>query len=102
MARIPALLRTLLCKVLADLRRDLAVRHPVDRLKNCDPAAQVLSLKTSLQFALCFAGTENQNGLRSTDGCNDSIVVGVEMSRKGSLLAVIRHHQLSFKATLER
>jgi len=87
--------------MLTDLRPNLAVRHLVDCFKNCDSSAQVLSLKTFLQFALCFTRTKDQNELRTTKGRDDRIVVGVEMSRKGSLLAIICHYSPSFMATLE-
>ena len=91
--------RTLLSKVLADFRRNLAIRHLVNCFNTCDPSAQLVPFKTFLQFALCLTRTKYQNGFRITDARNYRSVVNVEMPRKGSLSAIICRYMLWFIGT---
>ncbi len=96
----------LFCKVPSNFRRNLAIRHLVDCFNTYDAFAKVDFFKTFLQFALCLTGTEYQNGFRLTNARDNRIVVNVEMSRRGSLSAVIcRYLQWligALKARIER
>jgi hypothetical protein len=60
--------------VLSNLCGNLAVCHLVDRLNCFDASAQVDSLKTFLQLALCLAGTEYQDGFRITNTRDDRVI----------------------------
>lgn len=93
--------RTIFCEALSHLRCNLMIRHLVRCFNACDAFAQVLSFKTFLQLTLCLTGTEYQNGFRAADGRNYRIVVDVEMSRKGSLPAVVGRHLHRFIGTPE-
>src|SRR5271157_2759474 len=86
----------LFCKVPSNFRCNLAIRHLVDCFNTYDASAKVDSFKTFLQLALCLTRTEYQNGFRITNARDDRIVVDVEMSRKGSLSAIICRYLLWF------
>jgi hypothetical protein len=64
-----------------------------------DASAKVDSFQAFLQFALRLTRTEYQNGFRITNTRNDRIVVDIEMSRKGSLSAIICRYLLWFIGT---
>ena len=86
----------LFCKVLSNFRRDLAIRHLVGCFNTYDASAKVDSLKTFLQLSLCLTRAKYQNGFRTLNASNDRIVVNVEMSRSGSLSAIICWYLLWF------
>jgi hypothetical protein len=48
-------------KVASNLGRNLSIRHLVDYFDAYNASAQVDSLKTPIQLALCFARTKYQN-----------------------------------------
>jgi len=48
-------------KVPSNFRRNLAIRHLVNRFNTYDASAKVDTFKTFLQFALCFTRTEYQD-----------------------------------------
>jgi len=76
--------------VLTNRGRDLRLCHFIDSFYTDDAPAQPGAFETPLQCVFRFTGTKYQNGLRITNGRNDSIVEKVEMSRKSSLAAVVR------------
>jgi hypothetical protein len=53
--------RVLFMKVLADFRRDLAIRHLVDGFNRDDVPTELVFLEAPFQLALCLSGTEQQN-----------------------------------------
>ena len=80
--------------MLSNLRRDLTIRHLINRFNTCDAPTEVISFKTFFQFILCLTRTKYQNRLCITNTRNDRIIVNVEMSRKSSLAAIIRGYLL--------
>ena len=49
-------------------RRDLTIRHLVDRLNTDDAGTESATLETRLQLPLCLTRSHDQNGFRITDG----------------------------------
>ena len=90
---------TLFGKVPSNFRGNLPIRHLVDCFNPYDASAKVDSFKPFFQFALCLARTEDQNGFRITNACDDRIVVDVEMSCKGFLSTIICRYLLWFIGT---
>ncbi len=86
--------RTLLGKVLSNLRPDLTIRHLVNCFNTYDASTEVIFFKTFFQFILCLTRTKYQNSLCITNRRNDRIIINVEMSRKSSLAAIIRGYLL--------
>ncbi len=81
--------RTLFWKVLSNFRRNLTIRHPVNRFNTCDASTEAVFFKTFFEFALSLTRTKYQNKFCITNRRNDGIVVNVEMFRKRSLEAIL-------------
>jgi hypothetical protein len=82
-------------EVLADFRRDLAIRHLVGSLNGEDVYPELVSLQTLLQLALGLTRTKQQNRFGVTNRRNHLSVVIVEMARKLFLVTVIGRCLLS-------
>ncbi len=67
-------------KVLSNFRGDLAFGHLVTRFDTDDAAAESASLKTLLEFSLCLARTEDQDGVCVTNMRDHLVIVSVEMA----------------------
>ncbi len=94
--------RTLLRKVLPNLRGDLAIGHLVSGFDSGDALAHLVLFKTFLELSLCLARSEYQDRFRILKTRNHRLVVDVEMLRQYSLTDIIRWHMLRFMAALER
>ena len=81
-------------KVWSDLGHNLVIRHLVGGFHTHDTSTEVGFIERLLQFPLCFAGAQYQNGLGTTNRCNDRIIVDVEMSRKPLLPAIVCRYLL--------
>ena len=78
--------------MLSNFCSNLRLRHIVNCFNTYDASIEAVSFKTLFQFALCLTRTEYQNSFCIPNARNYRIVVNVEMSRKGSLAAVILRH----------
>ncbi len=65
------------------------MRHLVNSFNSYDASAELTSLDTFFQFALCLTWTKYQDSLCATNTRNYCIIVNVKMSPKHSLQTVI-------------
>lgn len=82
--------------MLPNLCRNLAIRHLVNGFNIDDAPAQVVPFELFFQLALCVTRTKDKNSFRTTNTCNDRIIVQGELSRERSLAAIIRRYLLWF------
>jgi hypothetical protein len=78
------------CKVLSNSCGNLSVGHLVDGFNTDYPPAERFTLKPLLEFALCLAGTQYQDGFGITNTRYNVIVVFVEMAGKALVSLVFR------------
>jgi hypothetical protein len=82
--------RTLLRKVLPNLRGNLAIGHLVSGFDSGDAFAHLALFETFLEISLCLARAECKDRVRILKTCNHRLVLDVEMPRQYSLTGIIR------------
>jgi len=85
--------------VLSNFCRNLRIGHLVNCFNTDNTFAELLVLKMFFEFTFCLARTKYQNRFCITNARNHLIVVDIKVSRKLSLLAIIRWNCLRFKRT---
>jgi len=71
-------------------RRNLPIRHLVDRLNRKDTVTTVAALETRLQLALCLPRTEYQDRFHIMNTRDDLIIELAELAPESSLPRILR------------
>ena len=70
-------------------RRNLPIRHLVDRFNRNDTVTTAAALETRLQLALGLARAEEQNCLRIMNARDDCIIILAELASESSLPRIL-------------